>query len=229
MKKTFTINNFDKHLIIEDNGKTYLIDTGSPYSIFDGEALEFLGQTCHKSNMMALAAQVMPTDISSLLGMHVDALIGNDILKHFAICFNYGQGEITFSDEGLTLPDAIAIPIDTSFGVPKAKMSLLGDEGLFFLDTGAKISYVNSATTSGLTPDETDTDFYPGVGDFETSVFNLDTTIASKTFRVRYGNLPKLLEFSLIGLSGTKGVIGYDFFNNFKVLIDYRANQLYLA
>ena len=23
MKKTFTINNFDKHLIIEDNGKTY--------------------------------------------------------------------------------------------------------------------------------------------------------------------------------------------------------------
>ena len=219
MKKTFIINNFDKHLIIEDNGKTYLIDTGSPCSIFDGDVLEFLGQTCHKNNMMALAAKVMPTDISSLLGMHVDALIGNDILKHFAICFNYGQGEITFSDEGLTLPDAIAIPIDTSFGVPKAKMSLLGNEGLFFLDTGAKISYVNSATTSGLTPDETDTDFYPGVGDFETS----------KTFRVRYGNLPKLLEFSLIGLSGTKGVIGYDFFNNFKVLIDYRANQLYLA
>lgn len=53
---------------------------------------------------MALAAQVMSTDISSLLGMHVDALIGNDILKHFAICFDYGQGEITFSDEGLTLP-----------------------------------------------------------------------------------------------------------------------------
>ena len=115
MKKTFTINNFDKHLIIEDNGKTYLIDTGSPYSIFEGDSLEFLGQTCHKNNLMALAARVMPTDISNLLGMHVDALVGNDILKRFAICFDYGKGEITFSDEGLTLPDAVAIPINTSF------------------------------------------------------------------------------------------------------------------
>ena len=229
MKKTFTINNFDKHLIIEDNGKTYLIDTGSPSSIFDGESLEFLGQTCHKNNLMSLAARVMPLDISNLLGMHVDALIGNDILKHFAICFDYGNSEITFSDEGLTLPDAVAVPINTSFGVPKAKMSLQGHEGLFFLDTGAKISYVSSATTNGLTPGETDTDFYPGVGDFETPIFNLDTTIADKTFKARYGNLPKVLEFSLMGLSGTKGVIGYDFFNNFKVLIDYRANQLFLT
>lgn len=229
MKKTFTINNFDKHLIIEDIGKTYLIDTGSPFSIFEGDSLEFLGQTCHKNNLMALAARVMPTDISNLLGMHVDALIGNDILKHFAICFDYGNSEITFSDEGLTLADAVALPFNTGFGVPKAKMNLLGHEGLFFLDTGAKISYVNSATTNGLTPDGTDTDFYPGSGNFETPVFNLETTIADKTFNVRYGNLPKMLEISLIGLSGTNGIVGYDFFNSFKVLIDYSANQLYLA
>ena len=108
-------------------------------------------------------------------------------------------------------------------------MSLLGHEGLFFLDTGAKISYVASETTNGLTPDETDTDFYVGFGDFETPVFNLETTIADKPFRVRYGNLPSLLESTLMGLSGTKGVIGYDFFNSFKVLIDYRTNTLYLA
>ena len=228
MKKTFTINNFDKHLIIEDNGKTYLIDTGSPYSIFEGDSLEFLGQMCHKNNLMALAARVMPTDISNLLGMHVDALVGYNVLKHFAVLFDYGKGEITFSDEGLSLPDAEAIPIDTSFGVPKVKMSLLGHEGLFFLDTGAKISYVASTTTNGLTPDETDTDFYVGYGDFETPIFNLETTIAGKIFHVRYGNLPMLLECTLMGLSGTKGVIGYDFFNNFKVLIDYSANQMYL-
>jgi hypothetical protein len=88
---------------------------------------------------------------------------------------------------------------------------------------------VASEITSGLTPDETDTELYPGFGDFETPVSNLDTTIADKTFNVRYGNLPRVLELSLIGLSGTTGVIGFDFFNSFKVLIDYRANQMYLA
>ncbi len=222
MKKTFTINNFDKHLIIEDNGKTYLIDTGSPFSIHDG-TLEFCGQQFPRS-----MAPCSPDDISNLLGMHVDALVGFNVLRHYAVLIDYGNSEITFSDEGLSLPDATALPINTGFGVPKVKMSLLGHEGLFFLDTGAKISYVASETTNGLTPDGTDTDFYPGVGDFETPIFNLDTTIADKTFKVRYGNLPRMLERSLMGLSGTKGVIGYDFFNNFKVLIDYRENQLYL-
>ena len=41
MKKTYTINKFDNHLIIEDNGQTLLIDTGSPFSIFDGDSLNF--------------------------------------------------------------------------------------------------------------------------------------------------------------------------------------------
>ena len=224
MKKTFTINSFDKHLIIEDNGNTYLIDTGSPFSVHDGDTLEFCGHQFPRS-----MAPCSPNDISSLLGMHVDALVGYNVLKHFAVLFDYGKSEITFSDEGLSLPDAEAIPVDTSFGVPKVKMSLLGHEGLFFLDTGAKISYVASATTHGLTPDETDTDFYVGYGDFETPIFHLETTITGKPFLVRYGNLPKLLECTLMGLSGTKGVIGYDFFNTFKVLLDYRTNQMYLA
>ena len=43
MEKTYTINNYDNHLIIEDNGKTLLVDTGSPFSIFDGAALDFCG------------------------------------------------------------------------------------------------------------------------------------------------------------------------------------------
>ena len=223
MNKTFTINNFDKHLIIEDNGKTYLIDTGSPFSIHDG-SLEFCGHQFPRS-----IAPCSPDDISNLLGMHVDALVGFNVLRHFAVLIDYGNGEITFSDEGLSLPNAEVVPISTRFGVPKVMMSLLGHEGLFFLDTGAKISYVASETTSGLTPDETDSDFYPGFGHFETPVFNLETTVAGKPFRVRYGNLPLLLEQGLMGLSGTKGIIGYDFFNNFKVLIDYTTNQLYLA
>ena len=224
MKKTFTINNFDKHLIIEDNGKTYLIDTGSPFSVHDGDSLEFCGQ-----QFLGHLAPCSPENISSLLGMHIDALVGYNVLKYFAILFDYGQSEITFSDEELSLPEAISVPIDTSSGVPKVKMNLLGNEDDFFLDTGAKISYVASKTTEGLTPDETDTDFYLGYGDFETPIFDLETTIACKPFSVRYGNLPFLLERTLIGLCNTKGVIGYDFFNSFKVLIDYRTDMLYLV
>ena len=36
-------------------------------------------------------------------------------------------------------------------------------------------------------------------------------------------------DFTLIGLSGTAGVIGYDFFNRFKVLFNYASRKIYLV
>lgn len=123
MKKTYTINNFDKHLIIEDNGKTFLIDTGSPFSIFDDAHIELCGHQFPKGLALYSAA-----DISNLLGMHVDALVGNDILKHFNVGIDYAGGTITLSDEVLDLPGAIELPFELSFGVPKVTMTLQGEE-----------------------------------------------------------------------------------------------------
>ena len=223
MKKEFTINNYDKHLIIEDNGKTFLIDTGSPFSIFDSAAIDFCGHQFPRGLAMCSA-----TDVSNLLGMHVDALVGNDILKHFNVCIDYATGTISLSDEALDLPDAIALPFDMSFGVPKISMTLQGEERRFFLDTGAKISYVSSQMTQGLDPIETASDFYMGFGNFDTPIYDMEASVAGQPFQVRIGNLPSVLEGTLIGLSGTAGVIGYDFFNRFKVLIDYANRRLFL-
>ena len=224
MEKTYTINNYDNHLIIEDNGKTLLIDTGSPFSIFDGASLDFCGRQFPKGLSMCSADA-----ISSLLGMHVDALVGNDILKHFNVLVDYAEGTITLSDEALNLPDAVELPFDLSFGVPKVNMTLQGEERRFFLDTGAKISYVSSQMTQGLNSVETATDFYMGFGNFDTPIYNMEASVAGQSFNVRVGNLPPILEGTLIGLSGTAGVIGYDFFNRFKVVFDYANCKMLLS
>lgn len=224
MKKTYTINKFDNHLIIEDNGNTCLIDTGSPFSIFDGTSLDFCGRQFPKGLSMCSADA-----ISNLLGMHVDALVGNDILKHFNVLIDYAEGTISFSDESLNLSSAIELPFDMSFGVPKVNMTLQGEERRFFLDTGAKISYVSSQMTQGLESVETASDFYMGFGNFDTPIYNMEASVAGQSFNVRVGNLPPMLEGTLIGLSGTAGVIGYDFFNRFKVQLDYANHMLHLA
>ena len=71
----------------------------------------------------------------------------------------------------------------------------------------------------------TDEDFYPGVGKFETSCYEILTSFGEYNFTVKYGNLPTLLQMTLM-LGGTNGIIGLDFFNNFKVVLDLKNNRL---
>jgi len=223
MKKTFTINPFDHHILIEDENRTLLIDTGSPVTLFHGEEFEFLGTRVSKGLL-----PVSPDAIGELLGMHIDALVGCDLLKHFAVLFDCHQGTITFSDEELSLPDSECIPLSSTLGLPKVSLQMMGHDGRFFLDTGAKISYVKENVLNGLTPDGQDTDFYPGFGQFETPVYSVLTSIGHQEFTANYGVLPSLLETSLLSLTGTSGIIGYDFFSHFTVLLDLKNKTLLL-
>ena len=73
-----------------------------------------------------------------------------------------------------------------------------------------------------------DKDFYTGVGKFETGCFDIKTSFGDNNFNVKYGNLPALLQMTLM-LGGTDGIIGFDFFNNFKVVLDLKNNKLKYA
>lgn len=220
MKKTFKINNYDNHLIIEDNGNTLLIDTGSPFSIFD-KSLDFCGHQFNPGSIRFNAP-----DISGLVGIDIDALVGYDILKHFNLLIDYRGGSITFSDEKMQLPGATTIPFTAGFGIPKITMNLLGKPLSCFLDSGAKISYVTAKSTQGLTPECSDSDFYLGFGRFDTPIFPIETSVGGQSFTVRYGNLPPVLEVSLLKLLNADIIVGFDFFNRFTVLIDYGNNTL---
>jgi hypothetical protein len=62
-------------------------------------------------------------------------------------------------------------------------------------------------------------DFYPGIGTFQTPRHEIPTTIGDYDFIVNYGNLPASI-MGLLSMGGAQGIIGYDFFNQFKVLLD---------
>jgi hypothetical protein len=58
-----------------------------------------------------------------------------------------------------------------------------------------------------------------------TECFEISTFFDYNNFIVKYGNLPPLLQMILM-LGGTDGIIGFYFFNNFKVVIDLKNNRL---
>ena len=217
----FNLELFNGHPIINDGENTILIDTGAPATIHAAGIINFCSTAyiCSKNYMGLTIAQV-----SEMLGKNISALLGTDILSNYKILFDYNNKVVTFREQEVRL-EGEDTPISNFMGIPVIALSIDGQELKFFLDTGAKLSYLPASITSKYSSIGTEGDFYPGVGKFDTECFEIPTSLGNKHFMVKYGNLPALLQMSLM-LGGTDGIIGFDFFNHFKVLLDLKSNKL---
>jgi hypothetical protein len=219
--KTFQLQIFKGHPIIQDGENIILIDTGAPATIHVSNDLNFLSEdfSC-TSNYMGLTA----SKLSEHLGMQVTTLLGTDVLSKFKILLDYQNLQVSFSKEEIPFEGA-EIGISNFMGIPIIELEVNNQVLKFFLDTGAKLSYLSEDITSGYPSVGTEEDFYPGVGQFETECYEIPTSIGTNDFVVRYGNLPFMLQMTLM-LGGTDGIIGFDFFNNFKVVLDINNSTL---
>jgi hypothetical protein len=71
-------------------------------------------------------------------------------------------------------------------------------------------------------------DFHPIVGRYTTPVYELESEVAGRTFAASYGNLPSLIALPL-QVGSIDGVIGYDFFKSFRVMLDFRSGIVIIA
>jgi hypothetical protein len=156
--------------------------------------------------------------------MQVTTLLGTDVLSKYKILLDYQNLQVSFSKEEIPFEGA-EIGISNFMGIPIIELEVNNQVLKFFLDTGAKLSYLSEDFTSGYSSVGTEEDFYPGVGQFETECYEIPTSIGTNDFVVRYGNLPFMLQMTLM-LGGTDGIIGFDFFNSFKVMIDLKNETL---
>ncbi len=222
--KQFHITLFKGHPIINDGENIILIDTGAPSTIHASNNLIFCSDNYNCStNYMGLTV----TKISEMLGTEITTLLGADVLSNLKILFDYKNGVVEFNKEEITF-EGTEIDILNFMGIPIIELSVDNQKLKLFLDTGAKLSYLSDSITSNYESIGTDEDFYPGVGKFETNCFEIPTSFGDNNFIVKYGNLPTLLQMTLM-LGGTDGIIGFDFFNNFKVVLDLRNNSLKYA
>lgn len=222
--KQFQIQLYKGHPIINDGENRILIDTGAPSTIHSSDSLNFCSDSFGCStNYMGLTV----SKISDMLGTEITTLLGADILSDYKILLDYKNQVIKFSKQDIDIDGAQA-DISDFMGVPIIKMTVGNQELKFYLDTGAKLSYLSDSLTSNYESIGTDEDFYPGVGKFQTEIFEIPTVFGDNEFIVKYGNLPTLLQMTFM-LGGAGGIIGFDFFNNFKVVLDLKNNRLEYA
>jgi hypothetical protein len=222
--RQFQLEIFKGHPIIVEGEHRILIDTGAPSTIHQSGEIQFCGDYYDCTvNYMGLKI----SNISELLGMEITTLLGADILSEYKILFDYANKVVTFSKDNLNFVGK-TMDITDFMGIPILQMSVDNQELKFFLDTGARLSFLSSDITRDYKCVGTEEDFYPGVGPFQTECFEVPTVFDGQIHLFKFGNLPDLLQMTLM-LGGAHGIVGYDFFSQYQVLLDIRNRKLTYA
>jgi hypothetical protein len=190
------------HLLMEVDGRRYLVDTGSPWSLgrapvrlagreFAMQSSDLMGHTCE-----ALAGMV---------GTPFAGLLGTDILGEFDLEVSLRDGTLTLSEGLLEMPDGL--PVELVQGVPLLECEVAGKPVRMFFDTGAPLSYLGEETVQGCAALGEAEDFHPLLGRFRVPTFSVPVTAWAQSMTVRAGQMPMVLEMAL-SLGGADGILG---------------------
>ena len=209
----------DNHIVVDINTGKALIDTGSPATI-GRTPFPFAGRDfpCMQEFMgVSLDA------ISAEIGMHIDWLVGADVLGKYQIEIDWLSQTLTVHEEPLGA--GVGEPLRFVMGIPVISIMMNGKRVAMFFDTGAKISYAKQALIDTIPVSGSAHDFYPGFGSFETPIRQVPTSLAGADVMLTVGQLPDMLEATLLA-AGVSGIVGNDIFTTYsKVNVDYLGRR----
>ena len=187
--------------VVEINGKKCFIDTGYPYAVgaLDSRVQQFFG----------------------IPGLHV---AGVQSLKRYTK-FDYPNCEITTSADPIPLEGGETVPLEVRPTGWLVKMTVGGVEGMRYIDTGAAFSYVHNLSTQ-----------FPSDGEVEDCGFSgrrwralmrhVPCELAGHQFEILCADARENQERPNGGAVPPEGVIGFDFFNNFTVVVDRLGGEM---
>ena len=190
------------HLLIEVDGRIYLVDTGSPWSLgsqpvqlggreFPMQANDLMGHTCES--------------IAGMVGTPFDGLLGTDILGQFDLELSVRDGVLRLSEPLLEIQDGPVV--ESVQGVPLVSVEIGGEAVPMFFDTGAPLSYLSEERVQGCTALGDVDDFHPLLGRFRVSTHAVEMRAWGQTLKIRAGRMPMMLEMAL-ALGGAAGILG---------------------
>jgi hypothetical protein len=207
------MNKFDLELhnglpIITDNlGNKLLLDTGSPTSFCETSQIDIFGNIIRTSrNIMQVNAEYLISNLK----IHLDGLLGLDLLKMKSFSINYKELSFTILDDMPVRNGLQRFPNSSYFKIP-AQIS--GNNINLILDTGAHISYLNPEFVKVDTLNlRRTTDFNPILGNFEVRlVDHFSYSINEIQLDHEIGLSPNNLA-SMLRQMAVDGVFGYELF-----------------
>lgn len=191
--------------IVEIDGKRCLLDTGYPYA----------------SMLVVPGVQ----EFFGISGLHA---AGVQALKRYTK-FDYRNNEITTSDEPIPLEGGEILPVEIRENCQwpgwLVKMTVGGMEGMRYIDTGAAFSYVHNLSkdfpSAGIA-DECSFDGRPWTAPMR----RVPCEFAGHPFEILCGDARDNKANPNGCAVPHEGVIGYDFFANFTLVVDRLGGKM---
>jgi hypothetical protein len=191
------------HLFLELSGELWLIDTGAPSSFGESRDLSLAGERFPLgSDYLGLTAATL----SEFVGVDCVGLLGGNVLGRFDHLFDTAGGRIILS-AGELGHDGRSLPLEDFMGIPIVTARIAGSDCRMFFDTGAQYSYFEGDGLEDYPAAGNVTDFYPGLGRFETELREVPVSLGGVPFNLRCGTLPGLMGMTLM-MASTVGIVG---------------------
>jgi len=190
------------HLFLEVDGDRWLIDTGAPASfgqsgaVIDGRRFE----------VGATSAGLDASKLSAMVRVECRGLFGADVLSHLDWIFDPVRGVARVS-AGELAHTGSRVPLEMFMGIPIVEAGIGAGTCRMFFDTGAQISYLEDDRLAAWPARGRTTDFYPGIGEFEVEVHEVEIRLGGARRQVRCGALPAPLQ-GMLAMAGTAGIVG---------------------
>lgn len=222
------IHEIHGHIVADVDGRTFLVDTGSPLSFgFDGSgaAIDALKMLSPRFRAQPLPGQIMRT-ISSAIHKHVSqeivGVMGMDVLSQFDSSFSLHRGTMTLSQFQRLRVGDFALPLELFNGIPLAGPVVIAGRAVRALwDSGAPTSYLAEPSLLDGAEYMCDrNDFHPlsGTETFRVSVYAVPVELASQGGLV---HLPMALLPESVD-SGGQHILGSELLNHFEVSLCLR-------
>lgn len=221
-----------KHgILINEEGRRLLIDTGSPINI--GNPFMLCGEIQNSSNLGMLS------QIKEHSGLElIDGLIGMCTLRKWNLRLDYPNKKVQFSSTPFEMPGC-KTAIHTLFGMAiffDATLDGTNQKRRVILDSGAPISYINpelvknqSLSSNANVPIDFIHDFHPEIGEFTVPIYpEMQMSIGNGAYRlpVNFGILPSTSLISLSTSVLSDAIIGYDLLSKVSVSFNWSENTM---
>jgi hypothetical protein len=193
----------DGHLFIELADGRWLLDTGAPASFSDSPDLLLAGKRFQIANNYC---GLTPASLSKYVGVDCEGLLGADVLNCFDFIFDVPSATAIISTDELTHAGQ-SVRLDHFMGVPIMSVKIRNHVYRMFFDTGAQISYLHDRLLTDVAEIGSMTDFYPGFGQFQTKIHNVEVSLGGLKSTLCCGVLPSLLAATLV-MADAAGIVG---------------------
>lgn len=223
-KHAMEVNN--GHIVLVEQDKRFIIDTGSPISYsreeqtlsVGGEEFKLGPQTdipllsSLKNNALSqlagsfITSSLKKFDFSKLVDGQIDGLLGLDILKDKSWEFVFASNRILVNEESdreydnaLALKNSLALVF---------KVKVNGNDCQGLLDTGAFVSYASAKLVEGIPSCGTLNDYNPQLGKINTTKHKVNIQLCGQNFDHEVGKMTGMLNLLMttVGIDFLMGI-----------------------